>query len=309
MLRLVPDDVVQLITASGTPAEVEAKVREYVANGATCPILYPLGDDVRLDLRSTRLRMGIRISSEHYDRLKPSVSSRRSIFILILCAALALLVFAVYGLTSATVGSGPPVIPLDDAYIHFQYAHQIGVGQPCVLNPGLPPTQGATSLLYPYLLAVGDVLGLQGLNLGWWAMALGAIALAVSAWLVYRIVLLSKSYGLAVITAAAFQGWMAGSARRFMSGMETGLVILFVLLSFYGILSGSRRSAVLGLTLLALIRPEGGLLAVIGVGALLVQAMRGVPVREQAWTAAALVMAAGMAGAADPGGGGGCIAW
>ncbi len=47
-MRLVPDDVVQLITASGTPAEVKAKVREYVQNGATCPILYPLGDDVRL---------------------------------------------------------------------------------------------------------------------------------------------------------------------------------------------------------------------------------------------------------------------
>ncbi len=47
-MRLVPDDVVQMITASGTPKEVRAKVREYVAAGATCPILYPLGDDVRL---------------------------------------------------------------------------------------------------------------------------------------------------------------------------------------------------------------------------------------------------------------------
>jgi 5,10-methylenetetrahydromethanopterin reductase len=47
-MQLVPDDVVQLITASGTPDEVRAKVREYVANGATCPILYPLGDDVKL---------------------------------------------------------------------------------------------------------------------------------------------------------------------------------------------------------------------------------------------------------------------
>ncbi len=47
-MRLVPDDVVQMITASGTPDEVRAKVREYVANGATCPILYPLGEDVRL---------------------------------------------------------------------------------------------------------------------------------------------------------------------------------------------------------------------------------------------------------------------
>jgi len=47
-MSLVPDDVVQLITASGTPEEVRAKVREYVAAGCTCPVLYPLGDDVKL---------------------------------------------------------------------------------------------------------------------------------------------------------------------------------------------------------------------------------------------------------------------
>ena len=47
-MKLVPDDVVQMITASGKPDEVKAKVREYIAAGATCPILYPLGDDVRL---------------------------------------------------------------------------------------------------------------------------------------------------------------------------------------------------------------------------------------------------------------------
>ena len=47
-MRLVPDDVVQMITASGTPEEVRAKVREYVETGATCPILYPLGPDVEL---------------------------------------------------------------------------------------------------------------------------------------------------------------------------------------------------------------------------------------------------------------------
>lgn len=46
-MKLVPDEVVQLITASGTPDECRAKVREYVAKGCTCPILYPLGDDVK----------------------------------------------------------------------------------------------------------------------------------------------------------------------------------------------------------------------------------------------------------------------
>jgi 5,10-methylenetetrahydromethanopterin reductase len=44
----VPDEVVQMITASGEPDEVRAKVDEYVANGCTCPILYPLAPDVRM---------------------------------------------------------------------------------------------------------------------------------------------------------------------------------------------------------------------------------------------------------------------
>ena len=43
-MHLVPDDVVQMCTASGSPEEVKAKVREYVDHGCTCPILYPLGD-------------------------------------------------------------------------------------------------------------------------------------------------------------------------------------------------------------------------------------------------------------------------
>jgi 5,10-methylenetetrahydromethanopterin reductase len=45
-MGLVPDEVVQLITASGTPEECRAKVQEYVDAGCTCPVLYPLADDV-----------------------------------------------------------------------------------------------------------------------------------------------------------------------------------------------------------------------------------------------------------------------
>jgi len=44
--KLVPDDIVQLITVSGTPDECRAKVSEYVKAGCTCPVLYPLGADV-----------------------------------------------------------------------------------------------------------------------------------------------------------------------------------------------------------------------------------------------------------------------
>ena len=46
--HLVPEDLIHRITASGTPDEARAKVQEYVKRGATCPILYPVGGDVRL---------------------------------------------------------------------------------------------------------------------------------------------------------------------------------------------------------------------------------------------------------------------
>jgi 5,10-methylenetetrahydromethanopterin reductase len=47
-MQFVPDDLIERITASGTPDEVRARVKEYERNGCTCPILYPLGEDVRL---------------------------------------------------------------------------------------------------------------------------------------------------------------------------------------------------------------------------------------------------------------------
>ena len=42
-MKLVPDEVVQLITASGTPDECRAKVQEYIDAGCTCPLLFRLG--------------------------------------------------------------------------------------------------------------------------------------------------------------------------------------------------------------------------------------------------------------------------
>lgn len=46
--HLVPDDLIHKITASGTPDQARSKVEEYVRNGCTCPILYPVGGDVHL---------------------------------------------------------------------------------------------------------------------------------------------------------------------------------------------------------------------------------------------------------------------
>lgn len=46
--HLVPEELIERITASGTPVEAKTKVQEYIKNGATMPILYPVGGDVKL---------------------------------------------------------------------------------------------------------------------------------------------------------------------------------------------------------------------------------------------------------------------
>lgn len=46
--HLVPDALVERITASGTPQAARRKVQEYLDHGCTSPILYPVGGDVKL---------------------------------------------------------------------------------------------------------------------------------------------------------------------------------------------------------------------------------------------------------------------
>jgi len=46
--HLVPEDLIHRITASGTPDEARNKVKEYLKTGCTCPILYPVGGDVKI---------------------------------------------------------------------------------------------------------------------------------------------------------------------------------------------------------------------------------------------------------------------
>ena len=87
---------------------------------------------------------------------------------------------------SLSISADSLLMPLDDTYIHFQYARQVAAGQPFSYSPGAPATSGGTSLLYPAVLALGYRLGFTGWSLAYWALALGAIAFAGAAWLVYQ---------------------------------------------------------------------------------------------------------------------------
>ena len=52
--------------------------------------------------------------------------------------------------------------PLDDVFIHFDYARAAAEGHPFEWFAGNGYSSGNTSLLYPFVLAVGYLAGFHG---------------------------------------------------------------------------------------------------------------------------------------------------
>ncbi|HEX4335206.1 MAG TPA: hypothetical protein VH062_04790 [Polyangiaceae bacterium] len=114
---------------------------------------------------------------------------------------------------------GGPGAPLDDTYIHFQYARSIAELHPFRYTPGAAPTPGATSLLWPLLLAPFYAVGFRGEALLWpaWLMGFGALALlAVETKRVADGLVDTKLAVAAGAMVLAFSGysWFAGSGME-----------------------------------------------------------------------------------------------
>jgi len=216
---------------------------------------------------------------------------------------LALVTSTGFVLVNAAYNVGRPVPPLDDVYIHLQYARQIGVGDFLRYQPGDPPTTGASSLLYVLLLGAIAALGVQGLLL-YVAIALGAACFVGTVVLVHLLgrALASRTAGAVAAVLTALCGPLLWGAT---SGIEVGLVSLLVagtLLAFVSEQAEARfvLTPLVG-TLLAMARPEGMILVVAvlcGVAVVLVdRARRGIGRRSRlaataAWSALPLVAGA-----------------
>jgi hypothetical protein len=116
--------------------------------------------------------------------------------------------------------AGRPALPLDDAFIHMQYARRLAEGGLFSFVAGEGYSSGATSLLWPVLLAPFHALGLRDLSLVYAVWALGLVfhaALAVETARLAR--------PLAGPAAAAGAGAMCAGFAAFAwfawSGMET----------------------------------------------------------------------------------------
>jgi hypothetical protein len=71
---------------------------------------------------------------------------------------------------------GPWSAPLDDVFIHFDFARSTARGHPFEWCAGNGYSSGSTSLLYPFLLAVGYALGFQGLELMHFAAVIACVS-------------------------------------------------------------------------------------------------------------------------------------
>jgi hypothetical protein len=164
-------------------------------------------------------------------------------------AAVSVSVYLVLSWTGGFVG-----FPLDDAWIHQTYARNLGLHGEFAFVPG-QVSAGSTSPLWSGLLALGYALRL---DYRVWTYGLGALLLALNAWLVRRVVLVLWP-GAAV--AAALAGVLAVAewhlAWSAVSGMETLLYSAAVLAVFA--LDPRRWAAALGAVagLAVLARPDG----------------------------------------------------
>jgi len=190
---------------------------------------------------------------------------------------------------------GEPCAAIDDAFIHFQYARAIAELHPFHYQASMPATSGATSVLWPALLAPFYAIGFRGSSLVWPAWVMGFVALGALANEAYHLAKpLAGRWGAVgsaamVLSFSAFIwcaasgmevvpfAWaMARSARRASEYQEDGANR-----------TPRRRWELVGLAFVtALLRPEGALVA-IAIALVLATARRSV-LRERLSSLAAL---------------------
>ncbi len=209
------------------------------------------------------------------------------------------LLVAVVTIRAVLAKVGHPAATLDDSYIHFQYARAIVEGHPMRYQGGEPVSSGATSQLWPALLAPFYALGFRGHAIMWPAWGLSYVCFGALAYEAYALArgLVSKPMAVAAGAMTLFFGghvWCAAS------GME---VIPFAWLLARSARRGSEwcedaryrtPKGLVELSLLSvaapLMRPEGALASV-----LVALAVAGIP-RSPTWRsrAAGLLPLAGI---------------
>ncbi|AKU99958.1 hypothetical protein AKJ09_06622 [Labilithrix luteola] len=203
-------------------------------------------------------------------------------------ALIPLAIGALFWLPSLPAAHGFFPAPLDDVYIHFDFARSLAQGHPFEWIPGQGYSSGETSPLYAVLLALGYLIGFRGPLLGLWAaiLAVASLALLVRSvqslvrpcppWLAWGAALVPFSVGL--VDWSFFSGMEAAPFAGALSGALVALDRTRAPHQARGGMTRERAQLRLGLwgAILCLLRPESGVL----VALLAVIAARGVSRRS-----------------------------
>ncbi len=174
---------------------------------------------------------------------------------------------------------GHPAVPLDDSFIHFQYARRFAEGHPFTFTEGGGFSSGATSFIWPILLAPFHLVGFRGLGIVWAVWLLGTLFHAATAVETTRLAtpLVGRGAGIATgVMSAVFAAyaWFAWSGMETI-GLAWALVRTVRVASEWSELPAHDRDlrrgllAVGGMGFLApLFRPEGLVAALIAALAL-----------------------------------------
>jgi MFS family permease len=182
-------------------------------------------------------------------------------------------VLAVFAFRMYVHTEGHRCAPLDDTFIHLQYARQIAAGEYYQYQSGDEPTTGASSWLYVHLLALPALAGLQGGNLLTAALVLDAFSLYLA--LLFLLKLARRIQG------TEFASWvivLCLSSGAFMWNALSGMEVALFACALAGCALACRiylqagegfPLACLAMGLLGLIRPEAGLVALTFAGGIL----------------------------------------
>jgi hypothetical protein len=179
-------------------------------------------------------------------------------------------IFYVAGLR-ATHGVWPA--PLDDVYIHYDFARSAAAGHPFTWVVGNGYSSGGTSLVYPLLLAPGYALGLRGPSLGMWAAVIATVSVVDLTRSVTAVLALRRAWPARFLALGAPVALVAVPLLdwTWFSGMEVALAGAFLGRALRAAERSSRASphrrrraqlaAGIYLALLAMTRPECAVLA------------------------------------------------
>jgi arabinofuranosyltransferase len=153
--------------------------------------------------------------------------------------------------------AGAAGFPLDDSWIHLQFARNLAAGAGFSYNPG-QPVSGSTAPLWTLLLGAGAALVAPSMLM---AKTLGAASGIGAALVVRRAALAFGAAPATALTAAVGLLWTGAFAWGALSGMEVTLAALLVAVSLLGVARDATSLSALAAALAVLARPETILLA------------------------------------------------